>query len=429
MTEIKRREFFKRSVSIAGAIVLPTLIPGSALGKNGRLPASDRIVLGFIGQGGQGTNQLIGTRWAPKGGFMGREDTHVVAVCDVNAKRLQAAKQRVDEKHGNRDCAAYHKFEDLYARKDIDAVVIATGDRWHASLAMAAAKAGKDIYCEKPSSLTISEARAVADTMRRYGRIMQVGTQQRSWHEFRFACELVRNGYIGVVKKITVNVGGPPTLYCNAPAEPEPDWLDWDRWLGPSPWRPYTSKIAPGGWYAYRDYSGGGMTNWGAHMFDIAQWGLGMDESGPVEINPPDGKEYPILTYRYANGALLVRDKISRDEPGVRFEGSEGMVEVSRNHLITEPGYLKRQKIGRDEINLYKSLNHQNDFLQAVRTRRRPASDADVARRSITVCHLGNIAYYLKRPLKWNPDMEKFIDDPAANRMLDREKRAPWKIA
>jgi len=428
MRVFKRREFLKQSITLAGSIVLPTIIPASAIGRNGRVPASDRIVLGFIGQGGQGTNQLVGIRWAPKGGFLGRDDTHVVAVCDVNAKRLEAAKQRVNEKYGNHDCAAYHKFEDLYARKDIDAVVIATGDRWHAPLSVAAAKAGKDIYCEKPSTLTIAEARIVADTMRRYGRIMQVGTQQRSWHEFRFACELVRNGYIGFVKKITVNVGGPPRLYCNAPAEPEPDWLDWDRWLGPVPWRPYTSKIAPGGWMAYRDYSGGEMTNWGAHMFDTAQWAMGMDESGPVEIIPPDGKDYPVLTYRYDNGTIMVRDRISRDEPGVRFEGTEGMVEVSRIHLITEPEYLKRQKIGRDEINLHKSFNHQSDFLEAVRNRRRPASDADVARRSITVCHLGNIAYWLKRPLKWNPATEQFVDDPVASRMLDREKRAPWKM-
>ena len=428
MCAYKRRDFLKTSMALAGSFAIPTLIPGSAIGKNGRLPASDRIVLGFIGQGGQGTNQLIGTRWAPKGGFMGRDDTHVVAVCDVNAKRLQAARQRVNDYYGNQDCRTYHKFEDLLARKDIDAVVIATGDRWHAPLSIAAAKAGKDIYCEKPSTLTIGEGRILADTMRRYGRIMQAGTQQRSWHEFRFACELVRNGYIGSVKKVTVNVGGPPALYCDAPAEPVPEWLDWNRWLGPCPWRPYTSKIAPGGWMGYRDYSGGEMTNWGAHMFDIAQWGLGMDESGPIEIIPPDGKEFPDLTYRYANGTILVRDKISKDEPGVRFEGTEGMVEVSRIHFITEPGHLKRQKLGQNEIHLHKSSNHQGDFLDAVRTRRRPASDADVARRSITVCHLGNIAYWTKRPLKWNPKTEQFVDDPGANRLLDREKRAPWRI-
>jgi predicted dehydrogenase len=177
---------------------------------------------------------------------------------------------------------------------------------------------------------------------------------------------------------------------------------------------------------AYRDYSGGEMTNWGAHMFDIAQWAMGMDESGPVEIFPPDGKEFPVLTYRYANGTLLVRDLISINTPGVRFEGTEGWLEVSRDHFITGPEHLKKQKLRPDEIHLHKSFNHQTDFLEAVRTRRRTAAHPDIARRSITVCHLGNIAYWLNRPLKWNPTQEQFVDDPVANRWLERDKRSPW---
>ena len=422
---VSRRNFLK---SAAAAFAAPAFIPASALGRAGRTAPGDRIVIGFIGIGHQGTNQLIGTRWAPKGGFLGRSDTQIVAVCDVNKKRLDIARDRVNERYGNKDCTAYHNYEDLLSRDDIDVAVIVTGDRWHALLSIAAAEAGKDLYCEKPHTLTIGEAQAVARTMKRYNRIMQVGTQQRSWHEFRYTCELVRNGYIGDVKSITVNVGGPPRLYCDAPAEPEPEWLDWDRWLGPCPWRPYTSKIAPGGWGAYRDYSGGEMTNWGAHMFDVPQWALGMDESGPVEIIPPDGKEFKTLTYRYANGTVMIRDRIGRDEPGVLFVGTEGKIEVSREHLDTWPENLKRQKIGPNEIHLHKSFNHQTDFLNSVRTRRRNASDAEVGRRSITVCHLGNIAYWLKRPLQWDPEKEVFIGDPAANRMLEREKRSPWRV-
>ncbi len=423
--KITRRGFMKTAAAVLAA---PAFIPSSAMGMNQRIAPGDRIVLGFIGIGNQGTNQLVGIRWAPQGGFVGRDDTQVVACCDVNRHRLDTAVGRVNEHYGNKDCASYHNYEDLLAREDIDAVVIATGDRWHALLSIASAKAGKDIYCEKPHTLTIREAQEVADTMRRYNRIMQVGTQQRSWHEFRYTCELVRNGYIGELKSVIVNVGGPPLLYCDAPAEPEPDYVDWDRWLGPCPWRPFSSRIFPNGWGGYRDYSGGEMTNWGAHMFDTAQWGMGMDESGPVEIIPPDDKEFKVLTYRYANGAILTREPISRDVQGVRFTGTDGWIEVSRDHLISSPESLIHQPIGPNEIHLHKAFNHQSDFLNSVRTRRRNASDADVGKRSISMCHLGNIAYWLERPLRWNPEKEEFVGDPVANRMLERDKRSPWRL-
>jgi predicted dehydrogenase len=350
------------------------------------------------------------------------------AVCDVNARNRDNARDIVNKHYGNKDCAEYKDFRELLAREDIDALLVATPDQWHALPCIAAAKAGKDMYCEKPMTLTIAEARVVADTMKRYGRIYQTGTQQRSWYEFRFACELVRNGYIGQVKSITVNVGGTCDWWCDAPAEPQPDWLDWNMWLGPAPWRPYTSKIAPGGWMAYRDYSGGEMTNWGAHMFDVAQWAMGMDESGPVEIIPPDGKDYPVLTYKYANGTIMMRDKIGKDVPGVLFTGTEGKIEVSRDHLATWPQTLLRQKIGPNEIHLYESTNHPDNFLECIRTRNRPASDAEVGCRSITVCHLGNIAYWLNRPLRWDPKEEKFPSDPEADRMKSRPMRAPWRL-
>ena len=423
-SKITRRTFLKST----SAIALPYIVPSSALGLGGRPAPGNRIVMGAIGVGGQGTRHVGGGIWVQGGGFLSKSQVQFVAVCDVNANNRNNARNIVNKHYGNNDCAAYNDFRELVSRQDIDAVLVATPDHWHVLTSIAAVKAGMDVYCEKPLSLTIRQARELADTVKRYGRIFQTGTQQRSWREFRFACELVRNGYIGEIKSITVNVGGPPLWECDAPAEPQPEWLDWNMWLGPAPWRPYTSKIAPGGWMAYRDYSGGEMTNWGAHMFDTAQWAMGADESGPVEIIPPDGKDYKVLTYKYANGTIMTRDKISKDVPGVLFTGTEGKIEVSREHLITEPENLVRQKIGPDEIHLYESENHPDNFLQCIRTRERPASDAEVGCRSVTVCHLGNIAYWLKRPLRWDPEKERFLDDLEADKMIARAMRAPWRL-
>jgi len=422
-TTITRRTFLKTTAAVA----LPYAVAASAIGSDRPAP-SERIVMGAIGVGGQGTRHVGGGIWVQGGGFVNKPQVQFVAICDVNKRNRDNARNIVNKHYGNTDCAEYNDFRELLAREDIDAVLVATPDHWHALSCIAAAKAGKDMYCEKPMTLTIEQARVVSDTMKRYGRIFQVGTQQRSWHEFRFACELVRNGYIGEVKSITVNVGGPPAWSCDAPGEPEPDWLDWNFWLGPAPWRQYSSKIAPGGWMAYRDYSGGEMTNWGAHMFDVAQWAMDADESGPVEIIPPDGKDYKVLTYKYANGTIMTRDKISKEVPGVLFTGTRGKIEVSREHLIAEPESLLRQKLGPNEIHLYESTNHPDNFLECVRTRNRPASDAEVGCRSITVCHLGNIAYWLERPLKWDPAKEQFINDPEADRMISRAMRAPWRL-
>jgi len=419
-----------------GTVGFPYIVSSSAVGKDGYVAASERIVMGCIGMGGQGTAGMGGgfppyVNWAPKGGFMGQPGVQVVAVCDVNARHRNRARNIVNNKYGDKNCATYNDFRELLAREDIDAVLIATGDRWHPLISIAAAKAGKDIYCEKPISLTIAEARAVVKAVRRYGRVFQAGTQQRSSREFRFACELVRNGYIGEVKTVTVGVGGPPGFNeCNLPAEAVPDYLDYDMWLGPIPWRPYHSKFV-GGWMAYRDCSGGEMTNWGAHHFDTAQWALGMDDSGPVEIIPPDGKNYKVLTYRYTNGVTLTRDpeqfhRETGQDNGVMFTGTEGKVAVWRYTLRTWPENLNRQKIGPNQIHLHKSKDHHTDFLKSVRARSQPGADIEINCRSITVCHLGNIAYWLGRPLKWDPQNERFINDEQASRMLSRPMRSPW---
>jgi predicted dehydrogenase len=429
-----RRQFLRKSAkAVLGAVAVPAIMPGSVFGINGTVAPSNRIVMGFIGVGGQGTRGMAGGIWAPEGGFIGRKEVQGVAVCDVNANNRNNARAIINRKNGNDDCAVYGDFRELLARKDIDAVLIATGDRWHPLISMAAAKAGKDIYSEKPMSVTIQEAKTLRETINRYGVVYQLGTQQRSSYSFRFACELVRNGHIGDVKEVIVAVGGTPGIRVPAlPAEPVPDYLDYDMWLGPIPWRPYNSQFV-GGWMAFRDCSGGEMTNWGAHHFDIAQWGLGMDDSGPVEIIPPDAKEIKTITYRYANGAVMTRDpermrQICGQDNGVVFIGTKGQVAVWRYEVRTWPEGLIRHKTGSGEIHLHECDNHHTDFLNSVRNRTKPGSNVNIGCRSITTAHLGNIAYELGRPLKWNPVREEFENDDEANRMQFRQMRSPWHL-
>lgn len=431
---LSRRSFLTQAVGVgAGAMAFPHIVRASSLGRSGRTSPNSRIVMGAIGVGGQGTRHVVGGIWTPDGGLVGRNDVQVVAVCDVNANNRNNAHNLVNQRYGNKDCAAYNDFRELLARDDIDAVLIATGDRWYPVIATAAARAGKDMYCEKPISVTIEEAIAMREEMRRYGAVFQMGTQQRSSYSFRFACELVRNGYIGDVKEVVVGVGGPPSVRdCRLPAQPVPDWLDYDMWLGPAPWRPFNADYV-NGWMGYRDFSGGEMTNWGAHHFDIAQWGLGMDNSGPVEIVPPNGKDVKVLTYHYANGVVMTRDpdrlrQESGQDNGLMFVGTKGKVAVWRYELKTWPDNLSRQKIGPNEIHLHVADNHHTDFLNAVRTRSRPGSDIAIGARTLTVCHLGNIAYELGRPVRWNPEQEHFVNDQEADRLFSRQMRGPWHL-
>ncbi len=427
---VSRRTFLGLA---AGAVALPTVVPASALGRGKRLAPSNRIVMGHIGVGGQGMQHVIGGPWTQAGGMTGRDDTQVVAVCDANKQRLDNAKLKVDERYGTKDCATYRDFRELLARKDIDAVLIATGERWHPLISIAAAKAGKDIYCEKPLSVTIEEALAVRETVKRCGVVFQMGTQQRSSHAFRFACEIVRNKRIGDLREVVVGVSGGPSLSdCHLPEQPVPDWLDYDMWLGPAPWRPYNENIVFG-WMAFRDFSGGEMTNWGAHHFDIAQWGIGADETGPVEIVPPNGKDVKVLTYHYANGVIATRDpeRMSRESPdgnGVLFVGTKGKVAVWRYDLMTWPDGIRKVPTGPNEIRLHAAENHHTDFLNAVRTRGAVSAPAKVGARSISVSHLGNIAYELGRPVKWDPKAEQFVNDPEATRLVSRPMRAPWHL-
>ncbi len=429
LTSVTRRGFLKRSACLAA----PAFVPAYALGADGSKPASERIGVGLIGLGKLGYYSHLSA-------FLNEPRVQVVAVCDVERTRLDNAKTRADAHYANRlpkgtykGCAAYVDFRELLAHPDVDAVVIASPEHWHAVHAVEACKAGKHVYCEKPMAHSIGEARAVVDAAERYGAVFQVGTQQRSDATFRFACELVRSGRIGKVHTVHVNCGGPPQD-CYLPAEPTPKSMEWDLWLGPAPWRPYNSKLQPlntdnyGPWRPYRDYGGSGMTDIGAHHFDIAQWGLGMDASGPVEVHPPDGKEWPRLGYKYANGVTLFHTG-GMAGSAVDFIGAEGRVAVNRGRFLkTEPQALAREPLGAGDVHLYESRSHRGNWLDGIRLGKPAICPAEIGCRSVTVCHLGNLAYWLKRPLKWDPAAERFVGDAEANRLLRAPMRGPWRV-
>lgn len=421
-----RRQFLKSTAVLAAAA--PGLLPARVWGAE-RSP-NDRLTLGFIGMGRQNSGLL--------NGFLHKRETQVVAVCEVDTTRRKHAQRTVEayyakqtDKGSFKGCVAYTDFRELVARQDIDGVVIATPDHWHALNVIAAADAGKDIYCEKPLSLTIAEARAMVNAVRRNQRVFQTGSMQRSSREFLKACELVRNGRLGKIKTVIVGVGA-PSKWCDLPEEPMEPGLDWNFWLGPAPLRPYNSVLSPRGvhdffpnWRSYREYSGGMMTDWGAHHFDIAQWGLGMDDSGPVEIIPPDDpKATSGVRYLYATGVEMIHDS---SRGGVKFIGTQGTIFVDRGRFQADPESLGQEPLGDQAIRLYASTDHLQDWLDCTRSRKRPICDVEIGCRSVTVCHLGNLAYWNHRRLKWDPAKEQFVGDAEANTWLDREKRAPWK--
>ncbi len=434
-TGLTRRGFVGGAA--ATAVGLPLIVSSAALGDEKKPAANERLGLGFIGVGTQNRGHL--------NHFLGQKEVQVLAVCDVDTKRRDNARKTVEERYAAqvksgayKGCAAYNDFRELLGRQDIDAVVIATPDHWHTIVALEACKAKKDIYCEKPLTLTIHEAKSLVDAVRKYERVFQVGSQQRSDKEFRQACELVRSGRIGKIKTVYVNVGG-PSKPCDLKEEELEAGLDWDRWLGPAPKRGYNSVLSPRGvhthfpnWRLYREYSGGMMTDWGAHHFDIAQWGLGMDESGPVEIIPPaDPKAEKGVRYVYANGVEVIHgDEYEKGKKvrGVAFIGSDGKIFVDRGYIASDPADILKQPLGEKDVHLYKSPGHQRDWLDCIRSRKRPICDVEVGARSVTVCHLGNLAYWNHRKLRWDPTKWQFVDDAEANKWLDRERRDPWQL-
>lgn len=426
---VSRRGFLKRSAAAVGVTAMaPWVVPSSALGRDGAAPASDRIAMGHIGLGWFGIVDLRN--------FLGSRDVQNVAVCDVDAAKLQTGKALVDERYGNTDCKAYRDFRQMFEQAGLDAVSIATPDHWHAIPTIDACRRGMDVHVEKPLTLTIREGRAMVEAARRFGRVVQTGSEARSNSRCRLACELVRNGRLGKVKEVYVGGVGGPSRTDILPAEPVPAELDWDFWLGPAPWRPYNHAYHPVSWRGFYDFSGGGLTDWGAHHFDLAQWALGMDDSGPVEIHPPDGKEHKFLTYIYANGVRMYH-VLGEPPPAemlaaVTVVGTEGRLGMSYGGLAaTDPPSLALDNIRPDEVHLHRCPpgGHEvGDFLTSVRTRARPGADVEIGHRTATVCHLGGIAYRLGRPLKWDTVREEFLGDAEANRMCARAMREPWRL-
>jgi predicted dehydrogenase len=440
-----RRAFLKQLSALSAVpFILPSGIRAAATSPN------DCITVGFIGTGKQ-SKHLIEA-------FLQHKRCRVLAVCDVDTTRRTAARERVTEYYKNHpelsapECKDYNDFREVIARKDIDAVCIATPDHWHAIPTIAALESGKDVYCEKPLTHNIHEAVAVMDAVKANKRVLQTGSMQRSMEEFRVACELVRNGAIGKIDRVECSFG-PPGKPCDLPEEEMEPGLDWNFWVGPAPMRPYSSVLSPRGihdhfpdWRNYKEFGGGMVCDWGAHHLDIAQWGLGMDESGPEEVHPPeDPKAVSGAVLHYAKGIRVIH----KDGFGAHFFGSEGEVKVNRGRFEfwlkgkKIAGFTSREDGGslssaitlvqkeylRDaKVKLYESGDHIKDFLNCVESRKRPITNEEVGGRSAICCHLLNQAYYNHSVIKWNPKKMRFAKGSGDPKWLTREYRSPWSV-
>ena len=419
-----RRQFLKTTASAtAAAAVAPTVIPSSALGRDGAVPPSERIVVGGIGIGRRGGYDL--------GCFLQQKDVQFVAVADIKRKRRGEVKQIVDKHHGNTNCDTYRDFREVLDRSDIDAVLIATGPNWHATAAMTAAKAGKDMYCEKPVTKNIRQSLILADTMRRTGRVFQAGTQRRNLPHFAFACELARTGKLGKLKKVYAHPAGMQAMMSGwliPEAEPDKEVVDWDMYLGPAAWRPFNSKLLDGfNFEKGGGLVGGGVLEWGSHCVDLCQWAVD-DCPPPVEYDPPQDGE---LVARYENGTQLIfREKgwIPLGSCPVRFEGETGWVEAgdSGKMVLSSPALLAGRSV--EEIGGYPATFHVRDFLDCVKTRRHPKGNAQAACNAHIACHAANIALHLNRQVKYDNATNQFIDDEQANRLRSEALREPWRL-
>ena len=429
-----RRQFLGVGAKALGAAVsFPYVVPASALGRGGRTPPSERVTMGFIGVGGQGGGHLNGKAWTYlKGGYVARDDVQILAVCDAWRNRREQYRQIVDDTYAGKygkgstaACKTYVDFRELLARDDIDAVLIGTPIHWHGVMTVMAAEAGKDIYCEKPTAITIRESQAMRQAVRRYGRVFQAGTQQRSEYggKFRIACELIRAGRIGKLKEVyAYRPGGTFAWHRFGAPKPVPDGLDWDLFLGPAPRAPYAG-VAHG-----HMFCGIGDINWGPHTYDFIQWVLDADDTGPVELWIEGG----VLRYRYANG-VVVHGCPHPDSPvgstgGARFIGTDGWIAVDRGNLIAHDPELITPPIAPTGVEIYRSDSHSVNFLDCVRTRKDPICHIDSTHRAATVVLLGGIALQVKRRLKWDPQLERFENDDEANRLLSAAFRPPWQV-
>jgi len=430
---VTRRGFLKALPSAAA----PLFVRGSALGKAGGVAASERITVGVIGTGNQGT--------AHARGLVGMGEAQVVAVCDPFRHKREAAKRVVESAYARartagtfKGCAACNDFRDLLGRPDIDAVFIASPEHWHALHSIAAAKAGKDVYCEKALATTIAEGQAMVRAVRRYGRVFQVGTQQRSSGQFRLACELARNGYLGKLHTIKV---GDPRGWPGPKVEtrPVPEGFDYDLWLGPAPWKPYFPQrvVNLKGWMLTYDYTVGFLSGWGQHEIDIAQWGAGTDHTGPVSVEgrgvvPTEGLNDTAILWHtehtYANGLRLIFTSDNENPHGIRLEGTEGWVFVNRSGMRADPPSLLKVRPGAADVRLYHSSDHRRDFLNCVKTRRDPVCPVEAGHHTYVICNLSDVAIRLGRKLRWDPARQRFVNDDEANRMLSRAMRPPWRL-
>ena len=431
---LSRREFLSRgTVALGAAVAFPAIVPSTVFGASA---PSNRITMGMIGMGLQMNGHFSG--------MLGRREVQVLAVCDVDRTKREQAKARAERTYASRaadgtykGCDAYLEYERLCERTDIDAVMICTPDHWHAPISLAAIKTGKDVLSEKPMTLTIREGRLVSDACKQYGTIYQVGSQQRSEWAFRTACEIVRNGRIGKVKTCYASLGqfAPPMTL---PAEPIPDGFDYDRWLGPTPWYPYNSERVKGdyggGWRRFWEYGSRKNGDWGAHHFDIIQWALGTDDTGPVKFIPKGYQGEPYQMHVYADGVTVLRDHPIRcaEDPSnnmIQFIGETGEVFVSRNGLLnTTPTDLARAPFGPNDIRLYESNNHDGNWIDCIRTRKPTICPAEIGHRTATICQLSGIAERLGRPLAWDPATEKILNDAEAERWYERPRRAPYVL-
>jgi predicted dehydrogenase len=421
---ITRRQVLQ---GMGAAVTLPAIVPSSVFGADA---PSNRVALGVIGTGGKGTHGMRNCMSA---------HARIVAICDVN----KSMRDRAAEIAGVPQSDRYVDFHEVLARDDIDAVLIATPDHWHVLQSIAAIRAGKDVYCEKPLSNTIAEGRALLETAQRYGAVFQHGTQLRSMHATRLACELVRNGYIGELQRVVI--GSPPGRATgHHPPEPVPEWLDYDRWLGPAPQAPYSrwrclrvpEVDGLAGWYFVSDYSlAGWVAGYGVHDIDIAHWGMGLEHTGPVRIEgkgvfPTEGLYDTVLTYdlkfTYANGLEIVMTDTTKNRHGVQFFGSEGWVATRGDWIEAKPQSLLQVRLRPGDQHLYVSHNHEANFLESVKTRAATITPIEVAHRSTSVCLLGGMALRLDRELQWDPDRERFVNDAQADGMLSYAMRSPW---
>ncbi|MBN1803818.1 MAG: Gfo/Idh/MocA family oxidoreductase [Sedimentisphaerales bacterium] len=428
--QISRRVFLKRTTLITGASIgFPYIVSSPALGKAGTVAPSERITIGFIGVGGHG-------RAVNLKNFLGNADAQAVAVCDVDRNNMNIAREMVNEQYGNKDCATYTDFRLIIERDDIDAVMISTPDHWHVPISIMAAKAGKDVECEKPT-LTVEEGRKLCETMKRYNRVFQWSTEDRSVDVYHRMCELVRNGRIGKIHTIRVELPSGPDSPGDATPMPVPDGFDYDMWLGPAPYAPYTQDRIHWNFRWIQDYSGGMLTDWGAHLLDGAQWGNDSEHTGPVEVEGKgvfcEGGLYDTarefeIEYTYADGVRMI---VTSGTPSLRFEGTEGWIGNRgwRAKLEAEPESILDSVIGPNEIHLYTCrAGEQRNFLDCVKSRKDCYFPHETGQRCFTIAHIGNISMILGRKLKWDPDTERFVDDEQANRMLSRAMRSPWRI-